>query len=379
MNGAALKKVALAAGGTGGHMFPAQALARELLSRGIEVALFTDHRGGGLGPDLPQIQTYAISSGGIAGIGLTGRVRSTMRIGFGYLQARTGLRACGAECVVGFGGYASVPPVLAGAHLGLRIVLHEQNAVFGRANRKLARYADTICTSFENVSAAPATAAEKILFTGNPVRAAIAEIGRRPYGLPGSDGALTLLVMGGSQGAAVFNDLVPEALSSLPEEIRCRLTVHQQVPGQASDRVAEAYRKVGIAHEIAPFFEDVHLRLAAAQLVICRAGASTLAELASAGRPAILVPFPAATDDHQTANAKGLCEAGGGWLMPQGSLTAESLAERLRDLLSTPTLLAEAAHAALKTAKRDAQDRLADAVCAVGQPNGDNAREEQAA
>jgi UDP-N-acetylglucosamine--N-acetylmuramyl-(pentapeptide) pyrophosphoryl-undecaprenol N-acetylglucosamine transferase len=217
------------------------------------------------------------------------------------------------------------------------------------------------------------------LLTGNPVRAAIAEIGRRPYGLPGSDGALTLLVMGGSQGAAVFNDLVPEALSRLPEEIRCRLTVHQQVPGQASDRVAEAYRKVGIAHEIAPFFEDVHLRLAAAQLVICRAGASTLAELASAGRPAILVPFPAATDDHQTANAKGLCEAGGGWLMPQGSLTAESLAERLRDLLSTPTLLAEAAHAALKTAKRDAQDRLADAVCAVGQPNGDNAREEQAA
>jgi UDP-N-acetylglucosamine--N-acetylmuramyl-(pentapeptide) pyrophosphoryl-undecaprenol N-acetylglucosamine transferase len=373
------KTVALAAGGTGGHMFPAQALARTLLSRGFDVCLFTDRRGGGLGPDLPQVRTYAIASGGIAGIGAVRRIRNTLRIGLGYLQARAGLRACGASCIVGFGGYASVPPVLAGAHLGLRVVLHEQNAVFGRANRRLARYADVVCTSFDAVAATPESAVGKLVLTGNPVRPDIAEIGRRPYGLPGTDGALTLLVTGGSQGATVFNDLVPEALSRLPEEIRRRLTVYQQAPGDGVERVAEAYRQAGIKHELAPFFVDLPRHLAAAQLVICRAGASTLAELACAGRPAILVPFPAATDDHQTANAKSLCEAGGGWLMPQATLTAESLAGRLEDLLSAPATLAEAAHAALKAAKRDAQIRLADAACGTQQPNGDDRREEQAA
>ncbi len=379
MTASTAKKVALAAGGTGGHMFPAQALARTLLSRGFEVCLFTDRRGGGLGPDLPQVRTYAVASGGIAGIGAVRRARNTLRMGLGYLQARAGLRACGAACVVGFGGYASVPPILAGAHLGLRVVLHEQNAVFGRANRRLARYADLVCTSFETVEATPESAADKTVLTGNPVRPDIAEIGRRPYGLPGADGALTLLVTGGSQGAAVFNDLVPEALARLPEGIRRRLSVYQQVPGDGTERVAEAYRQAGIKHELAPFFVDLHRHLAAAQLVICRAGASTVAELACAGRPAILVPFPAATDDHQTANAESLCEAGGGWLMPQATLTAESLAARLGDLLSNPATLAEAAHAALKTAQRDAQIRLADAVCDSRQPNGDDRTEEQAA
>ena len=378
-NGSTPATVALAAGGTGGHMFPAEALARALLGRGQKVVLITDRRGSGFGPDLPQVPTHAIAAGGIAGTNLKKRLHSLTRLGVGYFQARRHLRASGAGIVVGFGGYPSVPTVLAAAHLGLRVVLHEQNAVLGRANRGLARYAHTICCSFKQVDAIPEGLKATIAVTGNPVRSAVAAIGDLPY-RPAEDlDQATLLITGGSQGALVFNELVPAAIAMLPEDLRCKLQVVQQVPGDELDKVAAAYDDCGVAHDLRAFFEDLPERLAAAQLVIARAGASTVSELANAGRPAILVPYPTATDDHQTRNAQALSEVGGGWLMPQKSLTAESLCERLRSLLATPALLTKAAAAAHSGAHRKAAEKLADAVLAHLGSNGATPAVEEAA
>jgi len=371
--------VALAAGGTGGHMFPAEALAKALLARHCNVVLITDRRGGGFGPELSGVETHAISAGGIAGTSPAKRLQSLTRLGVGYFQARRHLRTSAANTVVGFGGYPSVPTVLAGGHLGLRVVLHEQNAVLGRANRGLARYAGTLCTSFSKVAYLPKVLQDKITVTGNPVRSTIAEIGMEPYPLPGDQGQICILVTGGSQGARIFNDVVPSAVAQLPEGQRQRLKLVQQIPGDELARVAEAYDACGVQHDLRAFFDDLPARLAQAHLVIARAGASTVAELANAGRPAILVPYPSATDDHQTRNAEALCEVGGGWLMPQQSLTVESLCERLRSLLATPALLTRAAQSALSGAHRDAAEKLADVVFAHHRSNGKTKAVEQAA
>ena len=370
MSRAATRRVILAAGGTGGHMFPAQALARELLARGRPVALVTDQRGGGFGPDLPQVETHRISAGGVAGSGLVKKLKGLASLGLGYLQARRLLKGLDAQVVVGFGGYASVPTVLAGSHAGLRVVLHEQNAVAGRANRLLAGRAHAIATCFERVGGLRPSDRRKVTVTGNPVRPAIAELGRRPYAVPGKSDRLNLLVVGGSQGARVFNTLVPEAVRLLPEDLRRRLDLSQQVPGQALDEVAAVYRDCGVAAKLAGFFDDVPARLAAAHLVICRSGASTTAELAAAGRPAILVPYPSAIDDHQTANARALVDAGAAWMMPEASLNAQALAERLESLLRAPALLTRAAHCAAAAATNGAAGRLADLVCSADHSNG---------
>ncbi|GAB4354549.1 MAG: undecaprenyldiphospho-muramoylpentapeptide beta-N-acetylglucosaminyltransferase [Kiloniellaceae bacterium] len=366
-------KVVLAAGGTGGHMFPAQALARELLARGVGVALITDARGGGFGPDLPQVETFRIPAGAMAGAGIVKKLRSVAQLGLGYLQARGHLKRCGAEVAVGFGGYPSVPTVMAAAHRDLRVVLHEQNAVLGRANRLLASRAQIIATCFERVEGVAPGDRGKLHLTGNPVREAIAAVGSRPYAVPGAGDPLTLLVVGGSQGARVFNEVVPAAVALLPEALRRRLTVHQQVPGPTTEAVAAVYDASGVAHHLAPFFNDVPQRLAAAQLVISRAGASTVAELAAAGRPAVMVPYPSATDDHQTANAQALVEAGGGWLMPQANLDAAGLAERLASLLGNPATLARAAGCARAAARLNAARDLADLVCGASNGNGRSA------
>ncbi len=367
-------KVVLAAGGTGGHMFPAQALARELLARGIGVVLVTDVRGGGFGPDLPQVETYRIPAGAMAGAGLVKKLRSVAQLGLGYLQARGHLKRCGAEVAVGFGGSPSVPTVMAAAHRGLRVVLHEQNSVLGRANRLLAPRAQIIATCFAKVEGIAEGDRAKLRLTGNPVREAIAAVGTRPYAVPGEGDPLRLLVVGGSQGATVFNEVVPAAVAKLPEDIRRRLTVHQQVPGQASEAVAKVYDACGVTHDLAAFFNDVPERLAGAHLVISRAGASTVAELAAAGRPAVMVPYPSATDDHQTSNAQALVEVGGGWLMPQGNLDAASLAERLGSLLASPALLARAAGCARAAAHLHAARDLADLVCGLNNGNGNSAQ-----
>ncbi len=371
MSELAVRKVVLAAGGTGGHMFPAESLARELRDRGVEVVLVTDRRGAGFAGDLDQVETRRISAGGIAGGSLAKRLRGLFALALGLLQARRLMAGLDADAVVGFGGYASVPTVLAGSWAGLRVVLHEQNAVVGRANRLLAGRAHAIATSFARVAGLGEADLRKTRRTGNPVRPEIAAAGAQPYAAPRAEDDIHLLVVGGSQGAAVFNDMIPAAVRRLPETLRGRLVVAQQVRGDALPAVEEAYRACGVRAELAGFFDDVPRRLAEAHLVICRAGASTVAELAGAGRPAILVPYPHAVDDHQRANAAALAEAGAGWVMPQDSLDPDALAAKLRTLFADPEALARAAAAAGRFAPSECARSLADLVCGAANDNGE--------
>lgn len=352
------KLAVLAAGGTGGHLFPAKALAQALLARGWRVALVTDDRGGGFGPDMPQVEVYRISAGGLAGSGLLRKLRGAAKLAYGSFEAWSLLRRLKPSVAVGFGGYPSVPTILAAHRRRLPIVLHEQNQIAGRANRLLAGRANAIAVSFPQTSGFEAVA-ERLHLTGNPVRAAIAAVGRKPFALPGRSDRLRLLVTGGSQGAGVFNELLPAALCRLPDELRQRLLVAQQVRGDDLESVAATYGACGIQCDLRSFFDDMPERLAAAHLLVCRAGASTITELAAAGRPAILVPYPFAADDHQTGNAHAFAAAGGGWVMPQHDLTAERLAERVTALLSEPATLARASAAARSFAEPDAAERLA--------------------
>ncbi len=363
------KLAVLAAGGTGGHLFPAKALAQALLARGWRVALITDERGGGFGPDLPQVEVYRISAGGLAGGGLMRKLRSFAKLAYGSFEAWSLLGRLKPAVAVGFGGYPSVPTILAAHRRRIPIVLHEQNQIAGRANRLLAGRARLIGVSFPQTAGLEAVA-ERLRVTGNPVRGPIAAVGRKPYALPGKEDRLRLLVTGGSQGARVFNELLPKALCRLPEAVRARLLVAQQVRGDDLESVAATYRDCGIACDLRSFFDDMPERLAAAHLLVCRAGASTVTELAAAGRPAILVPYPFAADDHQTGNARAFASAGGGWVMPQHDLTPERLAERLADLLSDPGTLARASAAARGFAEPDAAERLADLVAEALDGNG---------
>jgi UDP-N-acetylglucosamine--N-acetylmuramyl-(pentapeptide) pyrophosphoryl-undecaprenol N-acetylglucosamine transferase len=361
MSARSVTRVLLAAGGTGGHMFPAAALARELLSRGIQPVLVTDKRAGGFGPELAeQVETHHIAAAGFAGGDLIAKAKSLGQLALGYLQARRIVARTKPAVAVAFGGYAALPTGLAAAHKGVRLVLHEQNAVLGRANRMLAARADAIATSFPEVQGLSEAALGRVVLTGNPVRETIQAIGRKPSAVADNTGPLRLLVTGGSQGARVFNELVPEAVARLPEELRKRLQVTQQVRGSDTSSVRAAYDVAGVEAELKTFFDDLPERLAKAHLLICRSGASTTTELAAAGRPAILVPYPFAADDHQTANAQALAQAGGGWLMPQNTLTPDALAERLQSLFETPSFLTRAAAGALSFAQADSAKRLAD-------------------
>jgi UDP-N-acetylglucosamine--N-acetylmuramyl-(pentapeptide) pyrophosphoryl-undecaprenol N-acetylglucosamine transferase len=359
--------VVLAAGGTGGHLFPAEALAGELLARGLRAALITDRRGRGFGERLPGVPVHRISAGAMAGTGMLGRAEGALRLALGLFQARGLIARLAPSVAVGFGGYPSVPTMLAAARAGLPTLLHEQNAVLGRANRLLARRATMVAGAFPGLALPGAT---PLVVTGNPVRPAIAAVGMEPYRAPGCEAPLHLLVLGGSQGARVFSRVVPEALALLPPGLRARLVLAQQCRPEDLDQVRAAYERLGIAARLASFFEDIPALLAEAHLVVARAGASTVAELAAAGRPAILVPYPFAADDHQTANAESAGKAGGAWPVAERSLTAAALAERLAALAAEPAVLAAAAEAAGRTARRDAAERLADLVLDLLPQNG---------
>ncbi len=353
--------VVIAAGGTGGHFFPAEALAAELLARGHRIALMTDARsGGGASAVFAHGERFVISGAGIAGRGLVKGVRAVFGLASGVVQARAILSRLRPDAVVAFGGYPSVAPVLAARLAGRqrRVMLHEQNAVLGRANRALSRFATTLALSFAATSAIPAGIATRL--TGNPVRPAIAAIAGSPPVAP--DGAIALLVLGGSLGARVFSDVLPEAIALLPNELCARLRLTQQCRAEDLDRVAARYAALGIDAELAPFFGDVAARIEAATLIVARAGASTVAELAAIGRPAILVPLPGAIDDHQTANARALAAAGGALVIPQPDFTPTRLAAELQSFLTAPSRLAEAAHAAASLGVPDAAARLADLV-----------------
>lgn len=362
MTGAALHTVVLAAGGTGGHVFPAQALGTELTARGLKVALVTDDRGGVHGEHPGVSEIHTIRAGGLAGKGFGARIRSAMALTFGLLQARSILRRIRPAAVVGFGGYASVPTMLAAGFGGFRGAIHEQNAILGRANRLLASRVMRIATSFENTRGLPAGGEGKVVRTGMPVRAAFAEMRDRVYPALDGDGPIHLVVLGGSQGAQVFSQVVPAAIASLPEALRGRLRITQQCRPEDLDRARAAYAEIGIAADLSSFFDDVPERIASAHLLIARSGASTVAEVLTVGRPAILVPYPYAVDDHQAFNAHAVADAGAGWLMPQESFTAESLAERMQSLFGMPKTLETAATAARSVGRADAAVRLADMV-----------------
>jgi UDP-N-acetylglucosamine--N-acetylmuramyl-(pentapeptide) pyrophosphoryl-undecaprenol N-acetylglucosamine transferase len=346
MRGPAAKPIVIAAGGTGGHFFPAEALAAELIARGHRIILMTDTRSGALKSTVfAGHESHVLKGAGIAGRGITKAIRAIFALCAGTVQAFRILRTRDAAAIVGFGGYPSVAPMIAGTFLRHRPkrVLHEQNAVLGRANRFLARFADIFALGFANTTRVPASAPTR--FVGNPVRPAIAAQHGAPY-TPPSD-TINLLILGGSLGARVFSDIVPEALATLPESLRARLHVVQQCRKEDVARVQSAYTASGITAELGPFFDNVATRYAASHLVISRAGASSCAEIATIGRPAILVPLPGAIDDHQQANAASLAEAGAAIVLRQSDFTTTALTKILTEQLSHPNLLIrEAANAA---------------------------------
>ena len=354
--------IVLTAGGTGGHVFPAEALAAELLQRGHRLALVTDRRGQAFGGALGDVTTYRIAAGGIAGRGALAKMRAAAEIGIGVLQARRLLKSLRPAAVIGFGGYASVPAMVAAASSGFTTALHEQNAVLGRANRLLASSVTRIATCYPRLAHLSPAWSHKVVRTGMPVRPAIAGLRASPYPTLGADGPLRLLVLGGSQGARIFSEVVPAALARLPEDLRRRLEVSQQCRPEDLEGVRLAYQRTGINVVLQSFFQDVPERLAAAHLVITRSGASTVAELTTVGRPAILVPYLHAIDDHQTANAHAIDEAGGGWLIPQPAFTPESLAERIGSLAAQPDVLVRAAACSQSAGTPEAAASLADLV-----------------
>ncbi len=354
--------IVLAAGGTGGHVFPAEALAVELIERGFCLVLVTDRRGSNLQGRLAELDSYHVRSGGIAGKTLLLRIISIIEICIGIFQAWLLLRRLKPAVVVGFGGYASVPTMLAAVHSGVRSIIHEQNAVLGRANRLLARRVKKITTSFDKVQAIPEQSKSNIIVTGMPVRPSIRSMRHRSYSSLGSEGGINLTIFGGSQGAQIFSVIIPDALKRISETLRRRIKVTQQCRIEDVEVTKAAYHELGIEADISSFFNDIPDRIAMAHLIICRSGASTIAELTTIGRPAILVPYSFAVDDHQSHNAYAVDEIGGGWLIPEDSFTAKVLAERLESLFSIPKTLENAGAASWEAGKPNAANRLADAV-----------------
>ena len=349
----------LAAGGTGGHLFPAEAIARLLVEHGAAVHLLTDRRADAFAASVPGVAVDLVRAGQLGG-GPLHAAYGLAELAMGMMQARRLLRRLAPAAVVGFGGYPSVPTMLAAAQLSLPTLIHEQNVVLGRANRLLAPRARCIAAGFAAVQGLRQADRSRVVHTGNPVRSAIHAVGATPYAPPGE--TIELLITGGSQGARIFSEVLPVALALLPAELRARLHVSQQARPEDKDAVTAQYQALGIASDIESFFTDMPVRLRRAHLVICRAGASTIAELAIAGRPAILVPYPHAMDDHQTANAGEFAKAGGGLMMPQSEFTPAALAERLTALLADPAALAAAAAAARDFARDDAAEHLAGLV-----------------
>ena len=360
---AAAPLVLLAAGGTGGHLFPAQALAEALNRRGVVVDLATDERATRYGDDFPARETHVIPSATIRGRDPVSLAKTATALGIGALKALMLLRRIRPIAVVGFGGYPTLPPVLAATLRRIPTVIHDANAVMGRANRMLAPRVTAIATSFPGMKLGPKLAA-KATTTGNPVRPMVLGAAQ-PYAAPTPGGTLKLLVTGGSQGARVMADIVPPAIEAMAPDLRARLSIVQQARGEDEARVRETYSRLGAKAEVAPFFSDLPARIAQAHLVVSRSGASTVAELAAIGRPSILVPLPHALDQDQLANATVLANAGGAIVLKQDDFTPERLAREIAALADDPSRLAAMASGAKSAGVLDAADRLADLVLRV--------------
>ncbi|MDP2294700.1 MAG: UDP-N-acetylglucosamine--N-acetylmuramyl-(pentapeptide) pyrophosphoryl-undecaprenol N-acetylglucosamine transferase [Pseudolabrys sp.] len=353
----------LAAGGTGGHLFPAESLAVVLEQRGAIVDLATDVRAAHF--KFPARDVHLIPSATLRGRDPLSLARTAMLLARGTAKAWSVIGRIRPAVVVGFGGYPTVPPLWAARLRGVPTVLHEQNGVMGRANRLLAPGVTAIATGFKVLTNIDARAKAKATFTGNPVRPLVVEAARIPYAPPDADGTVRLLVFGGSQGARVMSEIVPPAVALLGADIRARLHIVQQARPEDIDAVSAHYARLGVAISCAAFFADLPVRMAAAHLVIARSGASTVAELSAIGRPAILVPLPNALDQDQFANAGVLQDAGGAIRIVQRDFTPDRLAADIARLAGDPKALAGMAEASKAAGAIDAAERLADLVLGI--------------
>jgi UDP-N-acetylglucosamine--N-acetylmuramyl-(pentapeptide) pyrophosphoryl-undecaprenol N-acetylglucosamine transferase len=347
--------IVIAAGGTGGHMFPAQALAEAMLARGWRVKLSTDARGARYAGGFPaEVTREVLASATFARGGVAARLAVPFRILGGVAGAVASMMRDKPSVVVGFGGYPSIPALAAAKLLRLPRMIHEQNGVLGRVNRRFAPRVMTVaCGTWP--THLPAGVEGK--HTGNPVRAAVLERAGAGY-IPPGDYPMGLLVFGGSQGARVLSDVVPAAVAALPDGLRAHLRVAQQARPEDIDRVRAAYEAAGIPAEVEPFFDDIPRRLSEAQLVIARAGASSIADISVIGRPSILIPFAAAADDHQTANARGLADAGAAIVIPESALDAGALSVQIAAILQSAEVATRMARLALRQGIPDATERL---------------------
>lgn len=353
--------IALAAGGTGGHLFPAEALAQELKRRGWRILLVTDARGARYAASFPADERFMISAASPSVGGPVAKAAAAVSLAGGLLTALREFRKRRVRAAVGFGGYPSFPAMKAAQMLGVPYGVHEQNGVLGRANRMVAAGAAFVAHGFPALARAEKVRAP-LIEVGNPVRDAVAEAARAPAPAIAAGASLSLLIFGGSQGASLFSKVAPAAISALPEALRARLRVTQQVRESEIADVKKVYDAAGVAAELAPFFADLPARIQKAHLVIARAGASTVTELSTIGRASILAPLAIAMDDHQTGNAKTLSDAGAAIRIHEEDFTVDTLRTRLHDLLTDAPLLAHMAAAAKGRVKPDAARSLADLV-----------------
>ena len=355
----------LAAGGTGGHMIPAHALAEELMRRGHRVALVTDERGARIPGLFAGVQVHTLPAGRLGG-GPAGWFKAVRNILTGRAMASRLYETFRPSAVIGFGGYPALPALLAASRDRIPTLIHEQNAVLGRVNRLMAGKVDAIATAYPQVDRLDSRHAAKTHLVGNPVRDEVLALRGQPYPALGGDGVFRVLVTGGSQGATVLSRVVPDGLGMLPEHFRRRLQVTKQCRAEDLEEVRARYAALAIPADLATYIEDMPDKLAWTHLVIARAGASTIAELTAAGRPAILVPLPSATDDHQSANAREMAKAGGARMIPQGRFTPVELAKQMQKLGLDPEALANAAARAKAVGRPNAASDLADLLERTG-------------
>jgi len=353
--------ITLAAGGTGGHMVPAHALAAELKARGHGVMLVTDERGAKIPALFKDVPTHILPAGRLGG-GPIGWIKAFFAVLAGRRAAKALYREFTPDAVVGFGGYPAFPALLAANALSIPTILHEQNAVLGRVNRLLAGSASAIATAYSEVERLKPRFRRKVALVGNPVRESVARLGTMPFPEYDETAPLKILVTGGSQGATILGSVVPDALGMLAPRLRHRLQVVQQCRPDDIEAVRNRYAALNIPAELLTYIEDMPDKLAEAHLVIARAGASTIAELTAAGRPAILIPLPIATDDHQTVNAREMAKAGGARMIPQDEFSPEVLAAQIEAVAGDPQALSNAAERALSVGRPHATKDLADLV-----------------
>ncbi len=354
--------VLLAAGGTGGHLFPAEALASVLTARGFTVDLATDERAARYAGHFPARELHVLPADTVRGRSAASLARTGVALVSGLVKGLALMGKLKPAAVVGFGGYPTVPPLLAASIMGVPSVVHEANGVMGRANRMLARRVSAIATGFPGLCADDRVLAAKTVWTGNPLRPAVLAAAALPYDPPQPGGTLRVLIFGGSQGARVMSDVVPEAIERLDAELRGRLDLVQQARPEDEERVRAIYARLGVKAEVLPFFDDLPARMANAHLVIARSGAGTVAELSAIGRPALLVPLPHALDQDQAANARTMSDAGGAKTLRQVEFDPDRLALELHTFAGEPQALTQMADRARSQGVLDAAERLGDLV-----------------